>query len=114
MNSAEKKEILLLIKDKWSEINADFSDKGTNRHTRENAWKEMSDIATLGVPETFSGQAAETDFLAKQKVRKAQVRKATFRTNHKHLAVGSADYQKFLRRPRWKRRGVNCWISNFS
>ncbi|KAI1706632.1 hypothetical protein DdX_12841 [Ditylenchus destructor] len=41
MNSAEKKEILLLIKDKWSDINADFSDKGTNRHTRENAWKEI-------------------------------------------------------------------------
>ncbi|KAI1692582.1 hypothetical protein DdX_21174 [Ditylenchus destructor] len=112
MNSAEKKEILLLIKDKWSEINADFSDKGTNRHTRENAWKEILEeckskghgwtkqydhrylsatkwpswraefnrktarnkktgsggIATLGVPETFSGQAAETDFLAKQKL----------------------------------------------
>ncbi|KAI1710010.1 hypothetical protein DdX_11022 [Ditylenchus destructor] len=133
MNSAEKKEILLLIKDKWSDINADFSDKGTNRHTRENAWKEIleeckskghgwtkqydhrylsatkwpswraefnrktarnkktgsggvtclnefdkmimeiigtdsPDIATLGVPETFSGQAAEADFLAKQKL----------------------------------------------
>ncbi|KAI1702271.1 hypothetical protein Ddc_17207 [Ditylenchus destructor] len=133
MNSAEKKEILSLIKEKWSEINADFSDKGSDRHTRENAWKEMfeeckskghtwtakydhkylsgskwptwraefnrkmarnkktgsggdtrlnefdeliqeiigkdsPDIATLGVPESFAGQAAETDFLAKQKL----------------------------------------------
>ncbi|KAI1702909.1 hypothetical protein DdX_15243 [Ditylenchus destructor] len=41
MNSAEKKEILSLVKDKWSEINADFSDKGSDRHTRENAWKEI-------------------------------------------------------------------------
>ncbi|KAI1692671.1 hypothetical protein Ddc_23439 [Ditylenchus destructor] len=30
--------------------------------------KDSPDIATLGVPESFAGQAAETDFLAKQKL----------------------------------------------
>ncbi|KAI1704876.1 hypothetical protein DdX_13958 [Ditylenchus destructor] len=41
MNSTEKKEILIQIKENWAEINADFDKKGMNRYSRENAWKAI-------------------------------------------------------------------------
>ncbi|KAI1699240.1 hypothetical protein DdX_17445 [Ditylenchus destructor] len=41
MNSTEKKEILIQIKENWAEINADFDNKGMNRNSRENAWKAI-------------------------------------------------------------------------
>ncbi|KAI1726232.1 hypothetical protein DdX_02938 [Ditylenchus destructor] len=41
MNADEKKEILLLIKEKWTDINADFDNKRMNKNSRENAWKDV-------------------------------------------------------------------------